>query len=260
MEIKELDKELIYRANSVSFNGNRGNLRKSTYQSYIEEISKWDISEEKKQKILDKLYQKNMEVLKLEASYVSVMVAGPARYNSKKYDKSDKILELSSELYDWFNELESQYKNSKNNETEDKNLIDRIYRYNELKLDITEVLKKLAVLNVKEFVRIYEEFNPTYNWRKNSNIYKMYQKAKEGKLEEKNEKILFEDENYKIYSKKDRIFLKFVFQPKRQLIFALKKKGFFWNSYEKAWATYIKRYENNKEWAESITKIYKNYI
>lgn len=118
----------------------------------------------------------------------------------------------------------------------------------------------MAILNAKEFIRIYEEFNPTYKWRKNSSIYKMYEAAKEGKLEEKNEKILFEDENYKVYSKKDRIFIKFVFRIKRQLIFALKKKGFFWNSHEGAWSTYLERYEKNKEWTENISTQYSEYI
>lgn len=260
MDIKELDKNLISAADSASFAGNRGKHREDSYNKYAKIICSWDISESKKEKLLNELYKKNMEILKYEASHVSVIVAGPARYNAKKLDKSDKILQLTSEFSTWFEELEKQYKNAKQKETEDSILIDRIYRYNEMNFNITENLKKLAILNAKEFIRIYEEFNPTYKWRKNSSIYKMYEAAKEGKLEEKNEKILFEDENYKVYSKKDRIFIKFVFRIKRQLIFALKKKGFFWNSHEGAWSTYLERYEKNKEWTENISTQYSEYI
>lgn len=260
MEIKKLDECLINMANSVSFNGNRGEYREKAYESYSNEIISWDISEEKKRQLLEQLYKKNMDVLRYEASHVSVAVAGPAKYNSKKLDKSDKVMELSSELYNWFERMKKQYTESQKKETEDIRIIERIYRCRDLKLDITKHLEKLAVLNIKEFVKIYEEFSPSYNWRKNSNIYKMYQAAKEGKLEEKNEKILFQDENYRVYSKKNRIFIKFVFEIKNQLRFALKRKGFFWNSYEKAWSTYFYRYKENKDWTENISEQYKSYI
>lgn len=76
MMIKELDKRLMETANSNSFNGNRGELRENSYKSYIEMVKKWNISDDKKQKIFDKLYDKNMEILKYEAQHVSAMVAG----------------------------------------------------------------------------------------------------------------------------------------------------------------------------------------
>lgn len=260
MKVKELNKDMIYRANNVSFNNNRGNFREQTYKSYTNEILSWDISDEKKEQLLENLYKKNMEILKYEASHISVMVAGPANYNAKRLDKSNQILQLSSELYNWFIKIKQQYNNSKDGKKEDEYLIQRIYKENALHLDITEELKKLAILNIKEFIRLYEKFYPYYKWRKNSNIYKMYEAAKEGRLQEKNEKIIYEDCNYKVYSKKDRIFIKFIFQPKRQLIFALKKKGYFWNAHECAWSTYPERYEKNKEWTETISKQYKDYI
>lgn len=260
MEIRKLDKELIKRANSVSFNGNRGTYSEETYNSYVEKILGWDISDTKKQQLLNTLYKKYNDLLYNEASHVSVMVAGPARYDAKKYDRFDRILQLSSELHKWLEELEKQYNKYKDNNTEDVYIIERIYRLNGLKLDITKELEKLALINGKEFKRIYEEFNPSYNWRKNSNIYKLYEMTKEGILKEKSEKVIYEDKNYKLYSKKDRIFIKFAFKPKRQLIFAMKKKGFFWNQYENAWSTYLERYEKNKEWAKNISKLYEQYI
>ena len=87
MKVKELDKKLIEIANSHSFNGNRGDLREMSYKNDVRMIMNWDISDNKKQTILDKLYDKNMEILKYEAQFISVMVAGPARYNSKKFEK-----------------------------------------------------------------------------------------------------------------------------------------------------------------------------
>lgn len=39
---------------------------------------------------------------------MSVAVAGPARYNPRKLDKSDKILELSAAVSNWFRDLEEQ--------------------------------------------------------------------------------------------------------------------------------------------------------
>ena len=64
MEIKELDKRMIEIANSNSFNSNRGILRENSYKRYIEMVLNWNISDDKKQTILDKLYNKNMEILK----------------------------------------------------------------------------------------------------------------------------------------------------------------------------------------------------
>lgn len=260
MEIKKLDECLINMANSVSFNGNRGRNREIAYESYANEIISWDISKEKKKDLLEQLYKKNMDVLRYEAAHVSMAVAGPARYNSKKLDKSDKVLELSSELYNWFERMKKQYNESQKMETEDQKIMRRIKNCIEYGFNITKHLEELGKFNVEAFIKIYEKFYPEYKWRKNSNIYKMYKAAKEGKLEVKNEKILFQDENYRVYSKKDRIFIKFVFEIKNQLRFALKRKGFFWNSYEKAWSTYPYRYEQNKEWTENISEQYKCYI
>ena len=130
MEIKELDKRMIEIANYNSFNGNRGTLRENSYKSYIEMVLNWNISDDKKQTILNKLYDKNMEILKYEAQHVSAMVAGPAKYNSKKLDKSDKILELSHNLCAWIEELEEQINEFKedSNTDEAKELLIRIKR------------------------------------------------------------------------------------------------------------------------------------
>ena len=47
MIIKELNKEIINRANSVSFNGTRGTHSEQDYKTYANEILKLPVSEEK---------------------------------------------------------------------------------------------------------------------------------------------------------------------------------------------------------------------
>lgn len=106
--VKKLSEEKIKSANYNSMMGKRGDLSKADYETYAEKILSWPVSEEKKQKLLDKLYEKWSEILKYEAQHVSVAVAGPARYNPRKLDKSDKILELSAAVSNWFRDLEEQ--------------------------------------------------------------------------------------------------------------------------------------------------------
>lgn len=47
MEIKELNKDLIHRANSVSFNGTRGDNSEHDYKVYVNRIMELPISDEK---------------------------------------------------------------------------------------------------------------------------------------------------------------------------------------------------------------------
>lgn len=260
MIIRELDKTLIERANSVSFNGNRGDLRVSSYKSYVEMILEWKISDEKKQTILNKLYDKNMEILRYEAQHVSVMVAGPARYNPKKFDKSDTILELGHNLCVWLEDLEKQineFSEDKNND-ETKNLIQSINRIYELKLNPTDDIMKLAFVNNEAFIKIYEKYNEIFKWRKNSNIYKLYQKSLNGEITEIKKEIFFEDENFTAYIEGDRAYIKFIMKPQRQLIVALKSRKWWWNSTKKAWSTYLNKLD--KEWVSTISERYSKYI
>lgn len=260
MEIRELDKRLIEIANSNSFNGNRGNLRENSYKEYIDTVLNWNISDEQKQKILNKLYEKSMEILKYEAQFVSVMVAGPAKYNSKKYDKSDKILELSSNLYTWFENLEKQINtfNEDSQIDETKELLKGIKRLHELKLNPTNDIMQLANINNEIFIKVYEKYNEYYKWRKNSNIYKLYQASLKGQVKEIKKDIFFEDGNLIAFIEGDRAYIKFIIRPKRQLIVALKSRKWWWNSYKKAWSTYLNKLD--KEWVSNISIQYANYI
>ena len=260
MEIKELDENLIERANSCSFDGNRGDLRDSTYKYYVDKILNWNISEQKKQKLLNKLYDKNIEILGYEAQWVSVMVAGPANYNAKRYDKSDKIMELNHNLYVWIEELEKQINDSQEDNAEEnvKYLLQGIERLYELKLNPTNDIMKLAFINNEIFIKIYEKYNEVFKWRKNSNIYKLYEKSLKGEIQEIKKEIFFEDENLIAFIEGDRAYIKFVMKPQRQLIVALKSRKWWWNSYKNAWSTYLKKLD--KEWVSSISDRYSNYI
>ena len=260
MIIQELDKSLIERANSVSFNGNRGDLREDSYKRYVEMILGWKISDEKKQTILDKLYEKNVEILRYESQHISVMVAGPARYNPKKFDKSNKILELEHELCIWLEDLEKQISEftEDNNIDETKYLLQRINRLYELKLNPTNDIMKLAFINNEAFIKTYEKYNKIFMWRKNSNIYKLYQQSLNGEIKEIRKEIFFEDENLTAFIEGDRAYIKFIMRPQRQLIVALKSRKWWWNSTKKAWSTYSNKLD--KEWVSTISERYSKYI
>ncbi len=108
ISIRTLDPSLVHQANMNSMGGKRGDLSVTSYESYCERVLSWPISDEKKQKIVDQIYQKLSEQLRHEARHVSVMVAGPSGYNPKKLDHSDMILRLSAEFVEWFKDMESQ--------------------------------------------------------------------------------------------------------------------------------------------------------
>ena len=261
MEIRKLDKSLIEIANSHSFNGNRGELREKAYKEYVEMILKWNIAENKKQKILDKLYTKNMELLNYEAQHVSPMVAGPAKYNARKYDKGDKILELSHNLCVWLEEIEKQieeFSEDTNTESETAYILSGIERLYDLNLNPTNDIMKLATVNNEAFIKTYEKYNPIFKWRKNSNIYKLYQKSLNGEIQETKKEIFFQDDNLIAYIEGDRAYIKFIMKPQRQLIVALKSRKWWWNSYKNAWSTYLSRL--NKEWIATISERYNKYI
>lgn len=92
--VRELNRQQIQIANNNSMSGKRGDGSEHDYKVYAQKILDFQISDEKKQKLLDVLYEKWSKLLSYEAQHVSVMVAGPARYNAKRLDKSDQILGL----------------------------------------------------------------------------------------------------------------------------------------------------------------------
>lgn len=260
LEVKQLDENLINRANSNSMSGTRGDLSAQSYQEYVKEVLSWDISETKKQKILNKLYDKYSKILNYEAQHVSVMVAGPSNYNSKRLDKSDQILQTTHEFYEWFDDLREQITNSKINTI--KRDIDLNLRMIEFCIernsDPKDYLIKLAHLDNKKFIELYEKYQPTYKWKRNTNIFKIYTKSLNGEIKEITQEIIYEDENFTAYIEGDRAYISFVMRIQRQLIVALKSRGYWWNSNKKAWSTYLDRVD--KDWIKSISERYSDYI
>lgn len=258
--VKKLSEGMIKSANYNSMMGKRGDLSKADYEAYAEKILSWPVLEEKKQKLLDKLYEKWSEILKYEAQHVSVAVAGPARYNSRKLDKSDKILELSAAFSNWFRDLEGQIKQSQKKNSKAEELLEMIEfcRKSDNSCNPTCYLRALARHDNQTFIQLYEELYPEYKWRKNSTIAKLYQQSLAGEIKEIRKEIFFEDENLTAYLERDRAYIKFIMRPKRQLHVALKGRGWWWNSYEKAYSTYPDRLD--KEWVSTISSRYANYI
>ena len=259
MEIKQLDKQLIERANSNSFY-NRGNNCESSYKDYVNEVLEWEIPESKKQKILDKLYEKYSKILSYEAQHVPVMVAGPANYNAKKLDKSDQIMQASREFSNWFDDLREQIKNSRidTNQRELDIALSGINFCVERGWDPRDYILKIAKFNTKKFIELYEKYQPVYKWRKNTNIFKLYVAVLNGEVQEIKKEIIFEDENFTAYIEGDRAYIKFLMKCKQQLIFAMKKRGWWWNAHKGAWSTYLDRVD--KEWISSISDRYSDYL
>ena len=260
MIVKELNQNLVHQANSNSFGGKRGDISQNEYKAYAEKVMSWPISELKKQNILDKLYEKWSEMLRYEAQHVSVMVAGPAKYNARKLDKSDKILELSSRFCEWFKDLENQVKQGqqKNDKTERLLSMIEFCRRPDNPCDPRNYLAELSMYDNAAFVKLYEELYPEYKWRKNSTIAKLYQKSITGELQEIRKEVFFEDENLTAFKEGDRVYIKFLMRPKRQLIVALKSRGWWWNSNKNAWSTYPEKLD--KEWVATISEKYAQYI
>lgn len=258
--VKELNQSLINQANNNSMSGTRGNGSVAGYKELADKIQTWPISETKMQSLLEKLYQKYSEILKYEAQHVSVMVAGPARYNARKLDKSDRILSLYHELSEWFKGLEEQIAQSQVKDDKAKRLIEMIEfcRKSDNPCNPTNDLAELALYDNQAFIRLYEEMYPEYKWRKNSTIAKLYQKSIAGEIKEIRKEVFFEDENFTAYTESDRAYIKFVMRPKRQLHIALKSRGWWWNSYQSAYSTYLDRVD--KEWIATISTRYADYI
>ena len=53
-------------------------------------------------------------------------------------------------------------------------------------------------------------------------------------------------------------YIRFTMKPARQLIVALKSRGWWWNSGKRAWSTYLDRLD--KEWVAGISERYAKYV
>jgi len=87
---------------------------------------------------------------------------------------------------------------------------------------------------------------------------KLYEKSLKGEIKEIKKEVFFEDENFTAYIEGDRAYIKFLMKPMRQLIVALKSRGWWWNAYTSAWSTHLSKLD--KEWVKSISERYSEYI
>lgn len=256
--IRPLNKDQIQRANSNSMTGKRGDISAHDYEVYCNKVLSWPISDEKKESILAKIYEKWSVMLKHEAQHVSVMVAGPSGYNAKRLDHGDKILSLASDFCNWFEGLERQIEESSREFSKRDHHLDMAKWCAEQGYDPREHLAQLAPLDPEEFIRLYEEYQPKYKWRKNTTVAKLYEAARAGTLKKITREVIFESADYKAYTEGDRVFIKFTMRPKRQLHVALKSRGYWWNNQVDAYSTYLKKLD--REWIESIGERYKAYL
>ena len=256
MKINELNQRLIQSANNSSFSGNRGNNSEAEYKGYAQKIIDLPVSDEKKQKLLDTLYEKWSKLLNYEAQHVSVMVAGGSNYNAKKLDKGDKILEISAEIRNWINEIIEQADVSKKHLSRVSSLVRTITWGVTGGFSVTNDWRKLAEISKEDFKKTYETLNEKYPFKKNSVAYKLYHDL--DNVQEKEKDAFYDCADYVAYTEGDRAYIKFTLRPKRQLIVALKSRGWWWNNHENAWSTYLDRLD--KEWVCSISEKYKAYI
>lgn len=257
--IKELNQINIERANSNSFY-NRGANTEKLYKKYAEEIKSWSISDKKKEQLLDRLYTFFEKILSLEAQHVSWTVAGPANYNAKRLDKTDKIMAISSEFSNWFGDLKKEIK-QKSKIVKKTTFEEFVINLNKQPLFADYLLmdfikEKDEQMFIKAFEYVQEQGVKKY--RKNSNLYKIYSKLKNGEKVWNEKEIIFTNEDYEAFIEDDRVFIKFKMKPKKQLMVALKSRGYWWNAHKSAWSTYIKKLD--KEWICSLSKNYEKYI
>ena len=258
MEIIPLNPELIHRANYNSFGGTRGDSSNEAYLAYGREVLGFPIADSRKEKLLAELHKRYSVVLNHEARHVSVMVAGPARYNSKQLDHSDDILRSTHEFCAWFDGVRKQVESAAKEERNEERILKDIEQRDQNGVNPMGKLAELAAVNSQKFVELFEAMQPKYRWRKNSNIYKLYLRSKAGEVEEIKKEIVFEDDNFTAYKEGDRYYIKFLLRCKRPLHVALKSRGWWWNSHKEAYSTYLDRYDH--EWVQSISDRYADYL
>ena len=93
------------------------------YLAYGREVLGFPIADSRKEKLLAELHKRYSVVLNHEARHVSVMVAGPARYNSKQLDHSDDILRSTHEFCVWFDGVRKQVESAAKEERNEERIL-----------------------------------------------------------------------------------------------------------------------------------------
>ena len=272
VKIPELSSSAISMANSNS-HFERGTASEREYKSYANRILDMNISAGKKEKLLEELKKRWDKLLGYQASWVPWTVAGPARYNAKKLDKSEQVMSTSREISEWFDGVEKSVKNSTiQYKDESKKKAQKAEEWVQRAINsgwytnpttIANGLAEVALYDTKRFIELYESYDKKYHFRKNTNAAKIYEQAKVGTYKgEKKPQKLHETDNLNTYKKNiqagERVFMKFTTRPKPQLIYALKRRGWHWNSNEGAWSIDSKKYD--AKFVAGIDENYKKYL
>lgn len=279
--IPALNAANISRANGNSMY-NRGTNSEKDYQIYAHRILGWDISDSKKKQLLSELHKRWEKKLSYEAQFVPWTVAGPARYNARRLDKTKQIMQTGLEISDWFKKVEESVQNSKSQYKDDRKekaqreeewfnrrLASGMFRQSRdgdalnPKM-VADALAPIAQYDTARFVELYEKYDKELHFRKGTNADKIYRAAKSGSYKgEELPRKLHETENLNTYTGKlrsgeERVFMKFTTRPKPQLIYALKKRGWHWNATEGARSVPASKYD--AEYVQSIDEKYAKYL
>lgn len=254
IEIKQLDQRLIESANMHSFGGKRGDIDAHEYEVYCYRVLSWGLSERQTQKIIDKVYQYFSRSLSLDAQHVSVAVAGASNYNAKRLDKTDQILKTSSEFCEWFEEMAKQATRKEYSRVEE---LEKQILFGECAgFAVTKEWKELAARDRTFFEKLYKVLDEKTPFKKQTMAYKLYHRLAE--VEPIVTKVLYQDNDFKVFEEQGKIFIAFRLIPMQQLKVALKSRRFFWNNTYRAWQATAT--DELREWVQTIAERYEQYI
>lgn len=277
--IPSLNARNIETANSNSM-FDRGTVIEKDYQSYANRILSWDIADSKKEQLIATLHKKFEERLSADSQYVPWTVSGRARYPVQKMQaRAERSMKKSVEISEWFEQVEESVANSQRQYQDDrawkakreeegfKTLLGCGWFHRGGKLNPTALANGLAPIahyDSERFVELYEKYDKELHFRKNTTAAKIYESIKAGTFKgAQPAQKLHESDNLNAYkgqigSGEERVFIKFVTRPKPQLIYALKSRGYHWNSNEGAWSVPVKKYD--ADFVASIDERYAKYL
>lgn len=254
ININPLNPQLIAQANMQSFGGKRGDIAARDYRDYCNRVLSWGLSERKTQRMIDRVYQHFATALSLDAQHVSVAVAGAANYNAKRLDKSDKILKTSSDFCQWFEGLEKQATQKR---------YSRVYELQKIIIagefggfSVTKQWKELAARDRKASDKLYQVLREKISFSKQSQAYKLYHCLTD--VEPIVTDTLYQDNDFKAYEERGKIFVEFRLSPAPQLKSAMKGKRFAWNNAALAWQATAT--DELREWVKTLSVKYEQWI
>lgn len=253
----ELNENYIRRCNSVS-HFECGDVIKKEYETRADWINA-NFESEPAQKHLEKLTSLTNTHARLRGEYVPWNVSGRAKYNWTKQDKNaNRSMDSNNVIYVFMQKLSTFVGNRDRKYEVDTSCEDQIKGVEAViakglsPKEATNDMAELYKRNPEVFYEMFEKLNTYKKIRKNSTIYKCKLLIDEGVKAVPMQVIEFEDYRLILNHAKERMFIEFFQKPQRQLIRALKSRGFYWNNRACAWSTHIDRYDSLKEWIDHM--------